>query len=130
MGIKMKIATTGLTALGRYLARHSSQIGKDIDNVTDPNPFNAKNANPDDEDEYMRNYGKASKGIPVPPRKPEVLNQDPLERDVSSWAKEDLEAVMRRKEYQYNSRIQKIVQSYFDWKYPGPQRFDATGRPY
>ncbi len=80
------------------------------------------------EDEYMNARNEAyKKGRPFPDRKP---NPHPLYRHVGSWNDEDLQEVMKSKKYQYDKYTQKKVQQYFELKYPGKQKLDATGRPY
>lgn len=126
---KVKNISKFLTALGaKSVAKYMSNDLEYIINKTSLNPHDADNANPENEDEYMRTRSDAyKKGIPFPDKKP---NTNPLYRDIGSWDDEDLQAVMKSREYQYDSAIQKKVQKYFEKKYPGSQRLDATGRPY
>ncbi|MGN0913932.1 MAG: hypothetical protein ACI4OW_03460 [Alphaproteobacteria bacterium] len=128
----MVLKSKFLIKLGEVTARETmkriSDITKEIENITSKNPLNAKNANPENEDEYMKARNEAyKKGRPFPERKP---NPHPLYRHVGSWNEEDLQKVMKSKEYQYDVYTQKKVQQYFELKYPGKQKLDATGRPY
>lgn len=68
--------------------------------------------------------------LPVDERKRSISNLTPMQRAVSTWSKEDLDILMKSKDYRYDDETQKKVRSYFEWKYPGKQRVDATGRPY
>ena len=51
-----------------------------------------------------------------------------MKRSVKTWSKDDLWSVMNSMNYQYDSDVQEKVKKYFDYKYPGYQRLDATGR--
>ena len=126
---KRKIATTAGEYIGRDAMKKVSDFTNEIENWTSKNPFNAKNANPVDEDKYMREYGK-KKTIPVPPQKPDISKSVPMQREVTTWSKEDLDKVMQSKDYQYDETTQKKVRSYFESKYSSKQKLDATGRPY
>lgn len=53
----------------------------------------------------------------------------PLKKCVSSWTDEDLNEIMQSNEYKYDTKTQNKVKNYFDYKYPGNQKLDATGRP-
>lgn len=127
---KTKATTAIGEHLGRDLMKRVSDFSNELENWTSKNPLNAKNANPVDEDEYMRDYGKKTNKIPLPSKKPSVSNFMPMQRDVSTWSKVDLDSVMQSKNYYNDGNTQKKVRSYFDWKYPGKQKLDATGRPY
>lgn len=122
---KMKLSTTLGEYIGRDFLKRASDFTNELENWTSRSPLNARIANPADEDEYMKEYNSKNR-ISVPPHKPIM----PLQRDVSSWSKKDLDSVMRSQDYQFDRVTQKKVQSYFEWKYPGKQRLDATGRPY
>lgn len=113
---KRKIIVTIGEKVSRDIMNKISDVTDELEMWTSKNPFNAKYANPANEDEYMREYNKKHKS-------------NPLKRDVSTWSKKDLDDVMYSKEYQYDDYTQKKVRSYFEWKYPGNQKFDATGRP-
>lgn len=109
---KKTIKKKAVKGIAEYTARRANQ---DVDDFA-RDWLDIGYANPADEDEYMREYNKRHKN-------------NPIKRDVSSWSKKDLEDVMRSIEYQYDDYTQKKVRSYFEWKYPGNQKFDATGRP-
>lgn len=113
--------------------KKASDFTEELENWTSKNPMNAKNANPANEDEYMKRreelYNKR-KNIPPQPQKPDVSKLLPLQRDVSTWSEDDLNSVMKSQEYQFDNFTQNKVKKYFDRKYPGVQKLDATGRPY
>lgn len=54
---------------------------------------------------------------------------DPEMKHISKWTEEDLHKVMQSDAYKYDPQTQKKVKKYFDLKYPGNQKYDATGRP-
>lgn len=124
------LAIAGTELLGRSILSNSSKTGKKINNATSKNIFNAKQANPADEDEYMKNYNreKSQKNIPVQPQKPNISENKPILRNVSTWNEDDLKSVMNSQDYQHDAFTQKKVKSYFEHKYPGKQRLDATGK--
>lgn len=113
--------------------KRASDFSEKLENMTSKNPFNAKDANPANEDEYMRRceelYNKR-KNIPPQPPKPDIPDLSAMQRDVSSWSESDLDEVMKSSGYQNNASTQNKVKSYFDFKYPGKQKVGATGRPY
>lgn len=80
------------------------------ENWTSKNPFNARDDNPANEDEYMRNRAEVlrkRKNIPPQPPKPEVPSLPAMQRDVLSWSNEDLDKVMQSQDYQFNHLTQK-----------------------
>ena len=58
----------------------------------------------------------------------EVRSWDIKKRDVRTWSDNDVNTVMRSYSYKYDKETQKKVQDYFDYKYPGKQKYDATGK--
>ncbi len=52
-----------------------------------------------------------------------------IKKNVEDWDDIDLSRAMNSREYQYDRGVQEKVQKYFERKYPGKQRLDATGRP-
>lgn len=52
-----------------------------------------------------------------------------IKKNVEDWNDNDLSKAMNSREYQYNKSVQEKVQKYFEKRYPGKQRLDATGRP-
>ena len=50
-------------------------------------------------------------------------------KDIEDCDDYDLDRVIKSREYQYNKSVQEKVQKYFEKRYPGKQRLDATGRP-
>lgn len=129
---KRKVVTSFGEYLGRDIMKKASEFTEELENWTSKNPMNARNANPVDEDEYMRRreelYNKRKK-IPPQPPKPDISKLMPMQRDVSTWSSEDLNNIMNSREYQFDKFTQNKVKKYFDHKYPGPQKLDATGRP-
>lgn len=114
------------------------EIGKTIsDNIeyatnkTSLSPFDADELNKG-ENETIKQMERESlkRRIHVPERKPDINKISPLQRNVASWSDDDLKEVMFMDDYKNDGPVRKKVKSYFDYKYPGPQRFDATGRPY
>ena len=49
-----------------------------------------------------------------------------MKKDVKSWTQGDVDTVMRSNSYKYDVETQKKVQEYFDYKYPGKAKYDAT----
>lgn len=116
---KRKIAVAAGECFGRDLMRKVSDFTSELENWTSKNPFNAKNANPVDEDEYMKNYGKKKINISLPSRKPNISSKIPSLKDEMNWSEEDLKKVMQSKNYWQDAKIQEKVKSYFEKKYPG-----------
>lgn len=50
-----------------------------------------------------------------------------IKKNVEDWDDIDLSRAMNSREYQYDRGVQEKVQKYFERKYPGKQRLDATG---
>lgn len=123
--IKRKLVREGIEQPARASSKQVDDFAKDW--------LDIGNANPVDEDEYMRRreelYNKRKK-IPPQPPKPDISKLMPMQRDVSTWSSEDLNNIMNSREYQFDKFTQNKVKKYFDHKYPGPQKLDATGRPY
>lgn len=118
---KLTYLTKKLGVAGtKKLAKRISDTAEYIINKTSLNPWDADELNKG-EHERLRTYFQ---------EKDSVYEKTPLERDVKTWSINDLNAVMKSIDYKYNQSTQKKVQSYFEWKYPGKQRLDATGRPY
>lgn len=108
----------------KIIEKASREANEDIDDFA-KDWLDIGNANPANEDEYMKEYAQKKKKI-----KSEQINLQPIQRPVSTWNKKDLDTVMQSKDYLYDDYTKKKVQKYFEWKYPGKQRLDATGRPY
>lgn len=125
MNWKRKVASVTGEYLGRDFMKKLSDITNELETWTSKNPLNGRNANPANEDEYMKEYAQKKKKF-----KSEQINLHPIQRPVSTWNKKDLDTVMQSKDYLYDDYTKKKVQKYFEWKYPGKQRLDATGRPY
>lgn len=113
--------------LGRDFMRKVSDITNELETWTSKNPLNGRNANPVNEDEYMREYAKKKKKTS---NVSELTKLQPIQRPVSTWSEEDLGSVMQSNDYLYDNYTKKKVQRYFEWKYPDKQKLDATGRPY
>ena len=58
----------------------------------------------------------------------EIRSWNIKKRDVSTWSEDDVNTVMRSYSYKYDKDTQKKVQEYFDYKYPGKQEYDASGK--
>lgn len=103
---KRKIVTSAGEYLGRDFMKRASDFSERLENMTSKNPFNAKDANPANEDEYMRRreelYNKR-KNIPPQPPKPDIPDLSAMRRDVSSWSESDLDEVMKSSGYQNNA---------------------------
>lgn len=128
--LKSKIAVKAGEYVGRSAMKKISDFTNELETWTSKNPLNAKTANPPDEDEYMREYNKKKKQVSIPSDKQGRMKLKPMQREVSTWSKEDLDSVMQSKDYQYDELTQKKVKRYFERKYPETQKLDATGRPY
>lgn len=118
-----------------------SSIKNAIKNISDTAEYiiNKTSLKPWDADELNKGENKTLQDwlnknrkdkLPVDERKRSISNLTPMQRAVSTWSKEDLDILMKSKDYRYDDETQKKVRSYFEWKYPGKQRVDATGRPY
>ncbi len=116
--------------IGRDIMKKVSDFTNELETWTSKNPLNAKTANYPNEDEYMREHNRKKKNASTYSNEANIENIPPMQRDVSTWSKKDLDEVMQSKEYQHDDITQKKVKSYFDKKYSKSPKLDATGRPY
>ena len=58
----------------------------------------------------------------------EIRSWDIKKKDVRDWSESDVNTVMRSYSYKYDKDTQRKVQEYFDYKYPGKQKYDASGK--
>ena len=66
-----------------------------------------KPANYPNEDEYMREHNRKKKNASTYSNEANIENIPPMQRDVSTWSKKDLDEVMQSKEYQHDDITQK-----------------------
>lgn len=125
--LKRLIAIKLGETIGRETVKSISDFTEELGTWANSNPFDAKNGNPANEDEYMKKHNKR-KTIPVPERKPDMPSSPILQKNVSKWSKDDLNLIMQSPAYQFDKSTQEKVQSYFNFNYPDNVKYDATGR--
>lgn len=125
--LKRLIAIKLGETIGRESVKSISDFTEELGTWSNSNPFDAKNGNPPNEDEYMKEHNKR-KTIPVPERKPDVPSSSLLQKNISNWSEDDLNSVMQSSAYQFDKTTQEKVQSYFNFNYPDNVKYDATGR--
>jgi len=102
--LKSKTAIKAGELIGRDIMKKVSDFTNELETWTSKNPLNAKTANYPNEDEYMREHNRKKKNASTYSNEANIENIPPMQRDVSTWSKKDLDEVMQSK--------------------------DATGRPY
>ncbi len=129
MSITKKIGTFLGVSSAKIISKNLSENLRYIINKTSLNPFDSDELNPG-EDEYIEEKLRREKERIFRSQQCSLPKKEisPMKRSVKTWSKDDLWSVMNSMNYQYDSDVQEKVKKYFDYKYPGYQRLDATGR--